>query len=299
MTMKRNQLWPWLVALPWLALPAIALRFWSAWDRLPTSMATHFNATGQANGWMTRAAALNFGLGITALMLAVFTIVAYFMHRADPDGLTWIAAAALQFVVVGILFYANNSILDYNLSAKTVQAVPMLIIAAVATLGFIVIYVWASRGASLPAQPVIAEEVHASPLWALVVLLPVVGEAMVAATVPAPALRAGLILLGIVFAGLAVFVWNGFHYIFTRDGVEIRSLGLRLRSIPLGEIRRYEPGSWNALRGYGIRGIGNSRAYVWGNKGVRIFTRNGEIFLGHNDPQRIVHDLDTIKQVAH
>ena len=30
--------------------------------------------------------------------------------------------------------------------------------------------------------------------------------------------------------------------------------------------------SWNPLRGYGIRGIGDRRAYVWGNQGVRIKT---------------------------
>jgi hypothetical protein len=48
------------------------------------------------------------------------------------------------------------------------------------------------------------------------------------------------------------------------------------------------------LRGYGIRGVGNSRAYVLGNKVVHIRTSNGDIFLGHSDPERIVHDLDRV-----
>jgi hypothetical protein len=297
--MKHNQLWPWLVGLPWLALPAIALRFWAYWDRLPASMATHFNAAGHPNGWMTREAALNFGLGITAVMLLAFTLAAYFVHRADSSGRSWLVAAALQYIVVGIVFYANNSILDYNLNGEPVKIGPMLIVTTVAIVCFIVFYVAISRGPSLPAQPVIAEEVHASRMWAFVMLLPLVVELAVVITIPVAAVRAGMILLAVLFVGLYAFTRDGFHYIFTRNGIEIRSLGLRLRSIPLSEIRRYEPGSWNALRGYGIRGMGKSRAYVWGNKGVRIFTGNGEVFLGHNDPQKILRDLDMIKQFAH
>jgi hypothetical protein len=33
---------------------------------------------------------------------------------------------------------------------------------------------------------------------------------------------------------------------------------------------------------------------VWGNKVVHIKTSNGEVFLGHSDPQRIVRDLDRV-----
>ena len=54
--------------------------------------------------------------------------------------------------------------------------------------------------------------------------------------------------------------------------------------------------NWNPLYGYGIRGLGERRAYVWGNRGVRIKTSDGEVFLGHSNPDRIVHDLDVIKQ---
>jgi hypothetical protein len=54
---------------------------------------------------------------------------------------------------------------------------------------------------------------------------------------------------------------------------------------------------WAFIRGYGIRGIGNTRAYVWCNKVVHIRTSNGEIFLGHSDPERIVRDLDMVTGV--
>ena len=97
-----------------------------------------------------------------------------------------------------------------------------------------------------------------------------------------------------LISGLAA--WSGFHYFFTRSGLEIRALGFRLRSVPAEQIQRYAIQQWNFLRGYGIRGVGNLRAYVWGNRGVQITTSQGEVFLGHDDPDRIVRDLDVVTQ---
>jgi hypothetical protein len=102
----------------------------------------------------------------------------------------------------------------------------------------------------------------------------------------------------ILMLGAAALAWSGFHYLFTNAGVEIRTLGFRLRSIPTEQIKEYAVGRWTPTGGYGIRGVGDKRAYVWGNKGVRIKTTDGEIFLGHSEPERIVHDLDLIKQVV-
>jgi hypothetical protein len=87
-------------------------------------------------------------------------------------------------------------------------------------------------------------------------------------------------------------VLSGFQYRFLLDGVEIRTLGIRLRSIPKQSILSYSIEPWALARGYGIRGIGSTRAYVWGNKVVHIKTTNGEVFLGHSDPERIIRDLD-------
>ena len=48
-----------------------------------------------------------------------------------------------------------------------------------------------------------------------------------------------------------------------------------------------------------MRGIGNTRAYVWGNHVVHITTLEGEVYLGHNDPARLLRDLDMMKQFVH
>lgn len=290
-----RKLWPWLVALPWLALPAIALRFWLAWDQLPVRMATHFDASGRPNGWMTRAAAMDFVLVLTAVMLLVFTVIAYIAHkRSEGDAISW-AVLGLLYVILGIIYYGNSSVLEYNLHARSVTVTPILIILPVAIVVFIAIYLGVNRGGQLPSAPAIAEEEHGSRAWALIFLVLLGVELCVAATVPLPGVRAGMALLALVFAICAAFTWSGFQYRFSYAGLEIRTLGFRLRSIPASHIQQYAPGTWSVLRGYGIRGIGRCRAYVWGNKGVQISTTDGQIFLGHDDPARIVRDLDLIK----
>ncbi len=101
---------------------------------------------------------------------------------------------------------------------------------------------------------VLAEETHSGRVWSLIILVALI----------CPAIGVALVL------------------------------GFRLRSISKQSIVSYSIESWTLMRGYGIRGVGNTRAYVWGNKVVHIKTSNGDIFLGHSDPQCIVRDLDLV-----
>ena len=152
------------------------------------------------------------------------------------------------------------------------------------------------RGQNLPMGNVLAEEVHPGRLWALVFFLPATVELAVIYAIPNFGLRLALGLGALVLLIAGVMAWSGFHYLFTSTGVEIRTVGFRLRSIPVEQIKQYAADSWNRKGGYGIRGLGERRAYVWGNRGVRITTSDGEVFLGHSNPDRIIHDLDVIKQ---
>src|SRR5271168_2083398 len=144
----------------------------------------------------------------------------------------------------------------------------------------------------------IAQETHASPLLATLFLLPLLFELWILSTMPPGAARLGLAVMSILFLATAIFAGSGFRYYFGPTGVEIRALGYRLRSIPTSQITSYAIEPWNLLRGYGIRGIGSTRAYVWGNKVVHIKTTQGEVFLGHSQPERIIHDLDMITQMG-
>ena len=141
---------------------------------------------------------------------------------------------------------------------------------------------------------VLAEETHSGRAWSLIILLALIGPMIGVVLLPSTAGRWAVSLVGVIAIGTFAMSWSGFQYRFLRHGVEIRMLGFRLRLIPKQSIVSYSIEPWAFIRGYGIRGIGTSRAYVWCNQVVHIKTSNGEIFLGHNDPERIVRDLNMV-----
>ena len=87
-----------LTAMLWLALPLMALQYWSVWDQLPARMATHFGASGQPNGWMTRETSVIFALTVTTLVLASLTWALTRIRK--PDVLAW-SLLAMLYVVTG------------------------------------------------------------------------------------------------------------------------------------------------------------------------------------------------------
>jgi len=139
-----------------------------------------------------------------------------------------------------------------------------------------------------------AEEQHGSVMWALVMIVPACGMVFFAGNVPLAGIRLTLIVSAIILFAAAAMAWNGFHYSFSPAGIEIRTLGFRVRSVSAADIRSYAVDRWNVIGGYGIRGLGNRRAYVWGTRGVRIKTTQGEVFLGHSEPEKIIRDLDLV-----
>jgi len=139
-----------------------------------------------------------------------------------------------------------------------------------------------------------AEEQHGSVMWALVMIVPGFGMLLFAGNVPLAGIRLTLIVSAIILFAAAAMAWNGFHYSFSPAGIEIRTLGFRVRSVSAADIRSYAVDRWNVIGGYGIRGLGNRRAYVWGTRGVRIKTTQGEVFLGHSEPEKIIRDLDLV-----
>src|ERR1017187_3694788 len=140
----------------------------------------------------------------------------------------------------------------------------------------------------------LAEETHSGRAWSLPILLAVTGPVVALYFARTAAILWPVILFGVLSVCACAMAWSGFQYRFLRHGVEIRMLGFRLRSIPKQSIVSYSIEPWTLIRGYGIRGYGSTRAYVWCNKVVHIRTSNGEVFLGHRDPERIIRDLDLV-----
>lgn len=145
---------------------------------------------------------------------------------------------------------------------------------------------------------VLAKETHNGPVWGVVILVAVAGPAASVLSFPTSPARFAFILVGLVGVGAILMAWTGFQYRFLRQGVEIRTLGFSLREIPKQTIVKYAIEPWAWWRGFGIRGVGNRRAYVWGTRVVHIVMTNGEVYLGHSDPERIVRDLDMVTGFA-
>ena len=286
-----------LTALMWIALPLTALRYAQVWNQLPARMATHFNALGEPNGWMPRAISLYYALGLTAFMLLIFTVMAIVIlkQKSPPDGPTF-GLLAFFYLMVGGVYYVNSSLVQYNLTGKPITVAPLLVGLPISIVLFVLVYLRSRRGTPLPEEQVLAEESHGSSVLGGAFLLFAVLQLYICASVPQNTTRVITALLAAVFLLLAAHAWSGFHYRFTPAGVEISTLGVRLRSIPQSEIMKYRIEKWMAFRGYGIRGLGNVRAYVWGNDVVHITTPDSEVFLGHKDPARLVRDLDAMKQ---
>ena len=284
-----------LVAAMWLAIPVIAVRYWQSWEQLPARMVTHFGANGQPNGWMTPQQSLTFSMTLLAFILTLFTgILLYALRGAHHPHVTTWATLGLFYVIVAVVMLICDAVLEYNVSRSPI---PLGVIGGVLFISifvFVAIFLGAQRGSQLPASGAIYEETHASRLIAIAFAVPTVPFIASAAIVPITGVKLALAAGALAMIGAAAMAWDGFHYSFSPAGVEVRTLGFRLRSIRAGEIRSYMSDRWNALGGYGIRGIGNRRAYVWGNRGVRITTSDGEVFLGHSEPEKIVRDLDEI-----
>jgi hypothetical protein len=144
------------------------------------------------------------------------------------------------------------------------------------------------------AGDVLAVETHSGWGWGIVISVAVLGPIIsVLSRSTAPA-WIGLGLVSVVGMAAGTLACAGFQYRFLRHGVEIRTLGFRLRAIPKQNIVSYAIEPWAWWRGFGIRGIGNRRAYVWGTRVVHIVMTNGDVYLGHSDPERIVRDLDMV-----
>ena len=152
------------------------------------------------------------------------------------------------------------------------------------------------RGSELPRHSDVAqaEEVHAAPLWALGLAVLTVVELAVIAVVPLGGLRVVMAVPALILLAVTALAWGGFHYRFTTHGVEISTLGFRLRSIPLESIKAYAVAPWNPMGGYGIRGMGERRAYLLGEPGGSTFFSHGEVFPG--PPGRENHERPGLDQ---
>jgi hypothetical protein len=258
---------------------------------LPARLATHFDLANRANGWMPREASLTFSLVMAIFIAGVTTLILSRVKRPDPAA--W-AVLVLFYVIMGTLLWAENAVIAYNVHGTPVNVTPVLVTGISAAIVVAIIALGTRRGIPLPANNVLAIERHDSKMLGLVLGAAAGAIIAVIAAIHLVGVRIALGTAVVLMIGSAVLAWDGFRYVFSPSGVEVRALGFRLRSIPAGDIKSYAPDHWSVSGGYGIRGVGDKRAYVWGNRGVLIKTSEGEVFLGHKNPEAIIRDLDLL-----
>ena len=192
--------------LLWLALPLVALQYRQVWDRLPAHMATHFNAAGQANGWMSPDSALKFGVGFMAFLLVIFTTLLLYMIRSRVDAFSW-AMLAFCALVLGFMVEVNRGIVNYNLHGTPAVTGAMLLAIPIAVILLIAIYIASRREPPLPSSAntdLLAEETHSGRFMTLLILPAIIIPAVAASLVPVPALRLSMALIALIgFAAIA------------------------------------------------------------------------------------------------
>ena len=103
-----------MLLLMWLALLTSAVSYWRVWDQLPARMGVHFDANFEPNGYTSRAGAVELGVGIMAVVVLLFTIAGLIAHALKPVA-AWPMLVGF-YIVVGILWYGNYSVLRFNLN---------------------------------------------------------------------------------------------------------------------------------------------------------------------------------------
>ena len=109
-----------LIVAMWLALPISWMEYHQNWDHLPERMAVHFDADWRPNGFTSRQGALDLGLGIMGVMLVLFTVSSFAIRTLKPQA-SW-PALVIAYVVLGVCWYGNHSIIKFNLKAQSVNA---------------------------------------------------------------------------------------------------------------------------------------------------------------------------------
>jgi Protein of unknown function (DUF1648) len=309
-----------LSLLPWLILPAMLWRYWQLQDLLPQRIAVHFNFNNVPNGWSDRGSFVFGFLGMTVGILALFTILSLIPKR--PKTSSWLllffdyfVSVVMCLAFVGVLeFNALNRIDSLRIAGRVAMLTPVVAIVAV-----VISVVKAGRkeiGALTDASPplstgspsvapsqgrLLAEEIQRAPLagmfFAVATVLVISAAVRISSYAP---FWVKLLLYGAspLCLWVTLQAFGGFRYRITSTGVEVRTGGIRMCSIPKANIQEYRVAQCDPLAdfgGWGIRILPGRRAFIWhGHEAVRIRTPRRDFYLGHDQPERLVKDLDSM-----
>lgn len=311
--------WRNLSLLPWLILPAMLWRYWQLQDLLPERIAVHFNANNVPNGWSDRGDFVVGFVGMTVGMLALFTILSLLPKRTSGVAgvmlfVQYAVAALMCMAFIGVLeFNALNRVDLLRTAGRIAMMTPVAVIAVVlitivrAGRGIAQTYsnTVSQSGAATPvAKPsqgrLLAEESQRAPLAALLFAILAGVFLIIALKLPPSPIWLRILLYSVTALMFWVITqaWGGFRYRITSTGLEVRTGGIRVYSIAKANIQEYRIAQIDPLGdfgGWGIRMLPGKRAFIWhGHEAVRIRTPQRTVYLGHDQPERLVKDLDVM-----
>jgi hypothetical protein len=301
-----NRSWRIAILLPWLAVAAMLADIWMAYDRLPPVIASHFDINGMPNGWAPKAQFFTIIVPVALGLVLLFTLL--LGRFTKLGGLGWLLLVA-EYWATGLLFGLTHATLRVGLGETGRLEFPAggwsLLMGAVLVIGEVSSVFTMRKRANVEHGTLVGEYVHNSAGMALFFACLAVGALAAAAMMPLPTVgKTTFGIVGCVIAGCAVWAWTGFTYRVTTAGLEIRTLGVPLRFVPANEMEAVRAEDCNPLTdfgGWGIRGIGHMRAYIWGGKRcVHVQTVTGDdIYLGIADPEALAHALLSLVPVEH
>ena len=293
----------WRIAMmvPWLGLAAMMFDIWRAYDRLPAVIASHFNFAGYPNGWAPKQQLFSIILPIAFGLLCLLT----FLLSRFPQitGLGWLVMV-MEYWTIGLLVGLTHATLRVGLGEVPTLQFPVggwsLIMGLALMVGEFGRIRALRKRAHAHQGTLIAEETHGSPvmasLMAALAVAIIVSASLMHASGPA---RVAVFLVSLILLGCSIWAFTGFVYRITTAGLEVRMLGMPIRFIAASEIDSYRAEECSPLTdfgGWGIRGIGHMRAYIWGgNRCVHVHTLAGdEVYLGVADADRMVRELESM-----
>jgi hypothetical protein len=274
------------------------------YPQLPAVIASHFSAAGVANGWAPKA---QFFTEITPIVVGFLAIFTFLTSRFPQiSGLGWLVMV-IEYWGSGLFVMLTHATLMYNLGRARTLNVSIttwsLIMFGALVVGEVGRIRAIRKQANAEQGSVVAEYRHGS--QGVGAVFGAIGLASILLPVALHATGPGLavpVMVGVVILACAVWAYSGFGYRLTTAGLEIRMFGVPIRFIPRDDIAFVQAQSCNPLTdfgGWGIRGIGQMRAYIWGgSRCVQIRTHSGDkIYLGIADADRLAREIESLLPV--
>ena len=293
--------WRIAMAVPWLAFAAMLWDIWRVYDRLPAVIASHFDIAGLPNGWAPKQQFFTVIIPVSFLLLCLFT---FFLSRFPQiTGLGWLVMVA-EYWGIGLIFGLTHATLKVGLGEtgrlQFAAGGWSLIMGLALVVGEIGRVHALRKHAHAQHGTLVVEQRHGSAVMAAILSAIALATVLLASMItnPRPA-RVAMLVVSIILLLCAIWAFTGFVYRVSTAGLEIRMLGVPIRFIPAGEIDSYAAESCNPLvdfGGWGIRGIGHMRAYIWGGRQcLHVHTKAAdEVYLGSEDPAAMVMALRSV-----